>query len=165
MAFPPTWRPVFFLTNLAVAGTLFSTIPLFAADATPDQVRFFEERVRPILVTKCQRCHGDSKQKGGLRLDSREALATGGESGAAIEPGKPDDSLLWQMVDGELVHSQLRRGLKLAAFRPDVGEKNEAHTNVFVRPDGGGIGTHVPQLECQRHGRERRRHGRAGHRR
>lgn len=43
-------------------------------------------------------------------------------------------------VDGEIVHSQLRRGLKLAAFRPDVGEKNEAHTNVFVRPGGDRIG-------------------------
>lgn len=43
-------------------------------------------------------------------------------------------------VDGEIVHSRLRRGLKLAAFRPDVGEKNEAHTNVFVRPDGDRVG-------------------------
>lgn len=43
-------------------------------------------------------------------------------------------------VDGEVVHSRPRRGLKLAAFRPDVGEKNEAHTNVFVRPDGDRVG-------------------------
>lgn len=43
-------------------------------------------------------------------------------------------------VDGEIVHSELRRGLKLAAFRPDVGEKNEAHTNVFVRPGGDRVG-------------------------
>ncbi len=43
-------------------------------------------------------------------------------------------------VSGEIVHSQLRRGLKLAAFRPDVGEKNEGHTNVFVRPNGDRIG-------------------------
>jgi len=43
-------------------------------------------------------------------------------------------------VDGEIVHSALRRGLKLAAFRPDVGEKNEAHTNVFLRSSGERIG-------------------------
>lgn len=43
-------------------------------------------------------------------------------------------------VDGEVVHSELRRGLKLAAFRPDVGEKNEAHTQVFLRPGGDRIG-------------------------
>jgi phosphatidylserine decarboxylase len=43
-------------------------------------------------------------------------------------------------VDGEIVHSELRRGLKLAAFRPDVGEKNEAWTNVFLRTNGDRIG-------------------------
>lgn len=43
-------------------------------------------------------------------------------------------------VDGRVVHSQLRRGLKLPAFRPDVGEKNEAHTQVLLRPDGTRIG-------------------------
>jgi phosphatidylserine decarboxylase len=43
-------------------------------------------------------------------------------------------------VDGRIVRSQLRRGAKLAAFRPDVGEKNEAHTNVFLRPDGDRVG-------------------------
>jgi phosphatidylserine decarboxylase len=43
-------------------------------------------------------------------------------------------------VGGEIVHSRPRRGLKLAAFRPDVGAKNEAHTNVFVRPGGDRIG-------------------------
>jgi len=43
-------------------------------------------------------------------------------------------------VTGEVVHSALRRGLKLAAFRPDVGEKNEAHTHVFLRPGGDRVG-------------------------
>jgi phosphatidylserine decarboxylase len=43
-------------------------------------------------------------------------------------------------VEGEIVSSELRRGLKLAAFRPDVGEKNEAHTNVFVRANGDRVG-------------------------
>lgn len=43
-------------------------------------------------------------------------------------------------VDGKVVHSQARHGLKLAAFHPDVGEKNEAHTNVFERPNGDRVG-------------------------
>jgi len=43
-------------------------------------------------------------------------------------------------VDGEVVHSEMRRGAKLAAFRPDVGEKNEAHTQVFLRPNGDRVG-------------------------
>lgn len=43
-------------------------------------------------------------------------------------------------VEGEVVHSQLRRGAKLAAFKPEVGEKNEAWTNVFVRANGDRVG-------------------------
>jgi phosphatidylserine decarboxylase len=43
-------------------------------------------------------------------------------------------------VDGTVVHSRLRRGLKLAAFRPDVGDKNEGHTQVFLTPAGARVG-------------------------
>ncbi len=43
-------------------------------------------------------------------------------------------------VAGEVVHSELRRGEKLAAFRPDVGERNEAHTQVFLRQNGDRVG-------------------------
>ena len=42
-------------------------------------------------------------------------------------------------VSGRVVHSRPRRGLKLAAFRPEVGEKNQAHTNVFLRPNGDRV--------------------------
>jgi mono/diheme cytochrome c family protein len=58
---------------------------------------FFESRIRPILAANCFDCHTTDK-KGGLRLDSREALLQGGESGPAIAPGKPDESLLIQAV-------------------------------------------------------------------
>ena len=52
----------------------------------------------PLLERTCLRCHGEEKQKSGLRLDSREAALKGGESGAALVPGKPADSLLLQLV-------------------------------------------------------------------
>jgi hypothetical protein len=65
---------------------------------TTKQIRFFETSVRPLLVEQCFKCHGDKKQWGGLRLDSRESLLRGGESGAAIVPGKPDKSLLISAV-------------------------------------------------------------------
>ncbi len=64
-----------------------------AADA--DGLAFFESKVRPLLIERCLDCHSpEHKVKGGLRLDSREGWAIGGDSGAAIVPGKPDDSLL-----------------------------------------------------------------------
>ncbi len=71
------------------------------APAQPDarEVRFFEQSIRPLLAEKCYSCHGPAKQKGGLRLDSLEAILKGGESGPALVPGKPDESLLVEAVN------------------------------------------------------------------
>src|SRR5437762_10244861 len=67
-----------------------------AADFTPEQLDFFEKRIRPTLVTSCHKCHSASaeKLKGGLRLDSREAVLKGGDTRAAVLPGEPERSLL-----------------------------------------------------------------------
>jgi len=61
---------------------------------------FFESRIRPLLVKHCYECHSQqtSNAKGGLQLDSREALELGGDSGEVIEPGKPQSSLLLESV-------------------------------------------------------------------
>jgi mono/diheme cytochrome c family protein len=58
----------------------------------------FERDIRPLLIQNCQKCHSDKKQQGGLRLDSRQALLKGGDTGPAIVPGNPNDSLLIQAV-------------------------------------------------------------------
>ncbi len=63
-----------------------------AADAVREE--FFEQNVRPLLAQNCYSCHGEKKQKGGLRLDSIESILKGGESGPAVVPGKPEESLL-----------------------------------------------------------------------
>jgi mono/diheme cytochrome c family protein len=67
-----------------------------APASDPDGVAFFEQRIRPIFADRCYSCHSAraSKLKGGLRLDSAEALRRGGASGPAIEPGDPDRSRL-----------------------------------------------------------------------
>lgn len=59
-------------------------------------LQFFESRIRPVLVKHCYECHSaDSKiLRGGLQVDYRNAMRTGGESGPLFEPGKPEDSLL-----------------------------------------------------------------------
>ena len=69
-----------------------------AGRAEPIDNDYFEKKVRPILAQHCVGCHGDGKQKGELRLDGKAAFAKGGESGAAVVPGKPDDSRLVKMV-------------------------------------------------------------------
>src|SRR5262245_6474610 len=63
-------------------------------DATGDAESFFESKVRPVLAGHCVECHGSTKASGGLRLDSREGLYTGGDSGPAVVPGDIEHSLL-----------------------------------------------------------------------
>jgi cytochrome c553 len=62
---------------------------------------FFELKVRPVLAGTCFPCHGGKKTSGGLRVDSRQALLEGGDSGPAIEPGNPEGSLLVAAVRHE----------------------------------------------------------------
>ena len=75
--------------------------PAQIAPPTVEQLRFFETNVRPVLVEHCHKCHGSKKQWAGLRLDSREALLRGGDSGAAIVSGEPHKSLLIRAVRQE----------------------------------------------------------------
>jgi mono/diheme cytochrome c family protein len=73
-----------------------------AADAAePQAVEFFEKNVRPLLAEKCWSCHGQKKQQGGLRLDSRAALLKGSDSGPVVIAGQPDKSLLVRAVRRE----------------------------------------------------------------
>src|SRR3954452_8367050 len=70
------------------------------AASTPEALEFFEQKIRPVLVDTCYKCHGPEaadagKLKGGLRLDTREALLKGGESGKpAVVPGNAEGSLI-----------------------------------------------------------------------
>jgi hypothetical protein len=66
---------------------------------TPEQTAFFEAKVRPLLAERCFGCHGAEKQKSGLRLDSRAAMLAGGDAGPAVEPGKPEASLLIDAIN------------------------------------------------------------------
>ena len=96
--FHPT-RPLWLVTLAILALPL---VPVGAADKalTPQQVEFFEKRVRPLLISRCFQCHsGKSKVlKGGLRLDSHQAVIKGGDTGTAVVPGEPDKSLLVRSI-------------------------------------------------------------------
>jgi hypothetical protein len=91
---PPPGTPSALIAALAV---LAAALPVRAADAGTG---FFEKKVRPVLVQHCYRCHSTeaNKHKGGLELDSRDGLRIGGDSGPALVPGKPDESLLIKAV-------------------------------------------------------------------
>ena len=93
-------RPVVLLA-LATLGW-----PASAAAQSPTD--FFEARVRPVLADNCYACHA-RQQSGGLRVDSREALLEGGDSGPAIVPGDPDGSLLVRAVRHEMEGREMPR--------------------------------------------------------
>ncbi|HVW39012.1 MAG TPA: DUF1549 domain-containing protein, partial [Pirellulales bacterium] len=77
-----------------MAAALFAAItPAAAADDA--EIEFFEKRIRPVLVERCYECHNSGdKTEGGLTVDFRGGLLEGGDSGAAVVPGKPEESLL-----------------------------------------------------------------------
>jgi len=93
------------MTRVALAlliGTAALSCVAVASDATeptPAGVEFFEAKVRPVLVASCYPCHSaEKKVRGGLQLDSREALLKGGDSGPAVVPGDPEKSRLIEVV-------------------------------------------------------------------
>lgn len=81
---------------------------------TPEQVEFFETRIRPVLAQNCFSCHGKSTQFAGLRMDSRAAILKGGDQGPSVVPGDVAKSLLIHAVrqDGPL---KMPKGRKLKA--------------------------------------------------
>ena len=92
---PPSAKIAFCVLLVLVDGAA-------ARAQTPsaDDLNFFENRIRPVLVQHCYACHSqDAKELGGkLLLDTRAGLRKGGESGPALVEGKPEESLLVQAL-------------------------------------------------------------------
>ncbi len=77
------------------------SMELAASQAGPpgeDEALVYRRDIRPALRRSCYKCHDASKQKGGLRLDTREAMLLGGDSGPALVPGDADASELLRRV-------------------------------------------------------------------
>src|SRR4051812_347746 len=88
------------IRSLLVLGALAAAPLARGAEITPEQKDFFEGKVRPLLSEKCYKCHSieQNKAKGGLALDTREALLKGGDSGPGVKPGNPEGSLLIKAI-------------------------------------------------------------------
>ncbi len=126
----------------AIAILLLAMAVPAPAEPTAEQARFFETSVRPVLVEHCIKCHGVDKQWANFRLDTREALLKGGDSGEVIVPGQPDKSRLIEAVrqtdpdfkmppEGKLTDRQvadLVRWVKLGAPYPKTTANNKGRT-------------------------------------
>jgi cytochrome c553 len=138
---------------LTIITVLVSCSPLLRADevaAAAKTEEYFEQRIRPVLANVCFRCHGGERVSGGLRVDSREALLAGGDSGPAIEPGQPDSSLLLKAIarspevsamppaaDAQLSNDQIRDfrlWITAGAFWPERVEPFEIQQHWAFQP-------------------------------
>ena len=83
-----------------IGAALLAAFSASTSPLTPAQLAFFENKIRPLLVENCYKCHSQSSEKikGGLLLDTREGLLQGGNSGPAVVPGDPEKSLLIKAI-------------------------------------------------------------------
>lgn len=95
-------RAAHFDSQSTIFAFLIVGVSVVSSNAEPaaEKIEFFESKVRPLLAEHCYECHSGevSEAKGHLVLDSSDGWMVGGESGAAISPGNPDESLLMKAV-------------------------------------------------------------------
>ncbi len=91
-----------YISSISLFATAIMFQPLCADDLPPaaEQVIDFSQHIAPLLEKRCNACHGADKQESGLRLDSRDAALTGGDSGKAIVVGESGQSRLIHYVAG-----------------------------------------------------------------
>src|ERR1700753_2146966 len=71
-----------------------------ATDADP----LWKSKIQPLFDVNCVKCHGPMQQKSGLELDTFDLVMKGGDDGAVIVPGKPQESLLYKNLDASAEH-------------------------------------------------------------
>jgi cytochrome c553 len=123
--------------------------PAQSQELAPEDLEHFESKIRPVLVERCYQCHGADPERirAGLALVDAEGLRAGGDSGAVIVPGAPDDSLLVEVLryegpikmppDGRLpaaVVADFERWITLGAPDPRATDTPV----VAARSDSGG---------------------------
>lgn len=92
------WSPILCVIAISVLSD-FDAVFGEDVQTSPESLEFFEKKIRPLLVNNCFNCHSaDNKAAGGLRVDDRNGLISGGGRGAAVIPGKPEESTLIRAV-------------------------------------------------------------------
>ena len=91
--------PVAWVTGVFTLAAVTSQPPS-SQPLSPEETKFFESKIRPVLVESCYKCHSatSSKVRGGLMLDTREGIRRGGDSGPAVVPGDLAKSLLIEAI-------------------------------------------------------------------
>ena len=148
---------LFFGQKVRVAGFLLLILTrglLWAAAPSPEGLELFEKKIQPIFAETCYKCHSHDADriKGGLLLDSPEAALNGGDTGPALVPGKPEESLLIKAIrytDSDLQMppkgkklseeqiADLTEWVKLGAPRPAPAATDRLHRRRSTAEDIG----------------------------
>ena len=86
---------------MAAAALAGSWMRPVAAQDGADKPAFYTEKVKPILMTNCGKCHFDGNHKSGLAMDTKASMMKGGRDGAVIVPGDPSASMLVKLIRHE----------------------------------------------------------------
>ncbi|TWT82653.1 Planctomycete cytochrome C [Planctomycetes bacterium CA13] len=89
-----------FYRTTAILLLLCAALPCRADQLTADELRFFETKIRPVLIRECYGCHSNEagNVRGGLRLDTKELMLIGGSAGPAVVPGDVEQSWLYNAI-------------------------------------------------------------------
>ena len=133
---------------------MIAVCPLGTRADDTEKLNWFENKIRPALIEHCQDCHAvDSEASGGLLLDSRNGWQAGGDSGVAILPGNPENSLLLKAMSYEDPELQMPPDGKLPAEVTDAFRQWIADGAVDPRRGEGSIErqTGLPVDRAQEH--------------
>ncbi|MEM8865261.1 MAG: DUF1549 domain-containing protein [Planctomycetota bacterium] len=147
LATTAAWLPMWLAANCVCAEAV---VPANATEASAEQADFFEQHIRPVLAANCYECHSAEADilHGGLRVDTREGLLAGGDSGPAVTPGDVDDSLLLDALRhdsfemppaGKLpdhVIANFAHWIRTGAYDPREAEPADANPRELRRDDG-----------------------------
>ncbi|MDF1745539.1 MAG: DUF1553 domain-containing protein [Gimesia sp.] len=129
-----------------MTGGIVTTVGAENADSKDRGIAFFETKIRPVLIKHCYECHAsDSKSiRGGLLLDTLAGTLKGGDSGTALVPGKPAESLLLESLrydsfemppSGKLapeIISDFETWIKMGAPDPRKGESKSIRHKIDI---------------------------------
>ena len=146
----------FQMTPRLILLSIAMTLSARADDVSPEQLAFFESKVRPVLAEHCYGCHSAAaeekrKLKASLFVDSKQGLLSGGETGPALVAGKPEESLMLkvlrhQIKDAEMppkgklpdsVIADLAKWIEMGAPDPRSGTVAAAKTKRVIDTQAG----------------------------
>ncbi|MEW4486925.1 DUF1553 domain-containing protein [Thalassoglobus sp. JC818] len=139
------------LCSLTTMTRAEETQPKVQEQPTAEQIRFFENKIRPLLANHCYDCHSEETQEGGLRLDNLTGMLQGGNAGPVMVAGKPDRSLIINAIsyrdsdlrmppDERLTDQQIKdltHWIELGSPHPETGQVEQVRPTSTIDLEAG----------------------------